>query len=200
MKLYGTVSIFSTMRFESVHQYFKRLVRSIRQFRNLPKTLSFRFQRRSALTSDERLRMEVRCVSTTKFDIRELSYDQRKSITDFFEYHAESEESVRLAYHLVYGGYNFYCVKKQSVLALSVDEEDDPIFWKITHVLYLNEQWIVLLQRLECSYEPHFKSYIILQRCPEYVCVKPLSPLHPPMTSFILGGYEGFALKHKIIK
>ena len=36
------------MRFESVHQYFKDVVRRVRNFKNLTKTLSFQFQCKQA--------------------------------------------------------------------------------------------------------------------------------------------------------
>ena len=195
---YGNLVMFCTMRFESVHQIFKRFVRNLRQFKNLPKSLSYRFQRRAAITSDERLQPLVESMSSFFFDMNELESEQRQCVKEYFN-NDPSDNNVRLSYHIIYHGYHFHCIKKQSIIPRGVDElENVPIFWKVYRILYVNEEWVLLLQKLLCSYEPHFKAYVVVKRLPEYVCTSPLSDLHPPLLTFILSGYEAVSLKHRI--
>lgn len=198
MKLYGNLAYFSTIRFEGLHQYFKRLVRVVRQFKSLPKLLTYRYQRRCATLSDEPFQRPVLCGSTSLCDVKYLDEQQRACLLDFccctsFEFPIISSE------HIIYCGYDYYTRKKQSVIVLSVDNvESDPVFWIINEILYIKGSWMLLLQKLMCSYEPHFRIYIINNRTTEYLCTRPDSPLHRPLEVFLLGGFQSIALKHVI--
>lgn len=87
------------------------------------------------------------------------------------------------------------------MIALDVDSvENEPIFWMVNYILYIEDSWILLLQKLTCSNEPHYKTYIVLERLPEYICMHPHSLLHPPLEVFLLAGYQAFSLRHVIRK
>ena len=84
-------------------------------------------------------------------------------------------------------------------MILGMEAEDTmPVAWKITHILHARNRWVLLLQRVICAYEPHFKSYIVTGRTQEIICTQPISPIHPPLECFILAGYEAFSLRHAI--
>ena len=55
----GILLMFSSMHYEAVHQYLKRLMRSVGQFKNLSKPLCYRYQRRSARTQSECLQLKI---------------------------------------------------------------------------------------------------------------------------------------------
>lgn len=89
------------MRFESVHQNFKRFVRNLRQYRNLPKSLSYRFQRRAAITSDERMRPQVESTSSGLFDLHDLESDEKRCVMEYFNNDVD-ENNVRSSNHIAY--------------------------------------------------------------------------------------------------
>lgn len=199
MKQYGNLAFFSTIRFEGLHQYFKRLVRVVRQFKSLTKLLTYRYQRRCATLCDEPFQRTVICGSTSLCDVQYLDEQQRACLLDFCCC-TSFESSIVSSEHIIHCGYDYYTHEKQSVVVLSVDNvESDPVFWIINEILYVKGKWTLLLQKLVCSYEPHFRIYIINKRTTEYLCSKPVSPLHCPLEVFLLGGFQSIALKHVVM-
>lgn len=199
MKLFGSLTTFSTMRFEALHLYFKQLIRKLKQYVNLPKTLSYRFQRRNAIIKAEIGNKEIKCRLVTPFDINELDFNQRKALLDFLALHDdEAFSDAKTSAHISVDGYDYYCKQRRTIVVFDVDPLDSLVVGLITHIIFLNGKWHTLLERVKCSYEPHFKSYIIVQRLSEYFVQYPLSVLHPPLTCFMLSGYFAFSLKHVI--
>lgn len=198
IKMFGSLANFSTMRFESLHQYFKQVMRKLKQFRNVPKMLSFRFQLRHAIISPERLKSVVECTSSEPFFLNELDFAHRESLSEHFDGNV-SFENVKFSYHIKFDGYVYFCKKKQTVIVLDFDKDVNmPVFGIVTHILFLKGRWVLLIQKLVSSFEPHFNAFIVTERLPEVICKSPSSPIHPPLTVFILAGYQAVCLKHDI--
>ena len=142
--------------------------------------------------------MGVKCETTFQLDFEEFDESQRKAITDYFPTTISSANMITASNHIVHHGYHYFCRKRQCAIVLSVDDiENNPICWLVDAILYIKGEWILLLQKLLASYEPHFKSYIV-KRSPVYICGRPVSPLHPRLETFILGGFLAVSLKHSV--
>lgn len=195
IKTFGSLANFPTMRFESLHQYFKQVMRKLKQY---PKMLSFRFQRRHAIISPERLKSVVECTSSEPFFLNELDIAHRESISEHFDGNVPFKD-VKFSYRIKFDGYDYFCKKKQTVIVLDFDEDINmPVFGIVTHILFVKEKWVLLIQKLVSSFEPHFNAYIVTKRLSEVICKSPSSPMHPPLTVFILAGYQAVCLKHDI--
>lgn len=199
IKKYGGLSPFSTMRFEALHQYFKQLTRKLRQFKNLPLTLSYRYQRRFALIRHGRLNREVKSALTSKFDFYELDCRQRNAVCAYVGVDLTDSDlrEMILSKHITHGGFDYYCKDRQTALVLEGDQYRNAMdVGLVTHIFFVSEKWILLMQKANSSYEPHFKSFIIHTRSSEYFCQSLATSLHPPVDCFILGGYLAFTMKH----
>lgn len=199
LKKYGSLSMFSCMRFEAVHRYFKRLMKKINQYKNVTMLLSNRYLRRHcALNAFQKNASIVTYQLYKTFSVEELDFGMRQSFVNF-GISVSCGEFLQSVNKLTYEGYNYFCYKKHTVIVSGVNYEYNPIFWIIVHIFSISRQWIFILQRLECSSEPHFKSYIINKRLQEYKCVSPGSEFHPPLEVKMLGGFQAISLKHTIM-
>lgn len=198
MKLYGNLFLFSTMRFEAMHQFFKDLIRRTKQFVNVPLTLSYRFQRRKCII----LSMPLSTIPVSKFnrlfDFDSLNLYQKACVLSHLRIPAISEElSVTCAKELKYGGFVFTC--KKSAIVLNVCEIDfSPDFWIVENILHFQNDWILMIRKIQTSYEVHFRSYIIDQFLETYGCVHPKAVIHFPLEVFSLNDFQAIRLKHFI--
>lgn len=165
--LYGPPRRFWTMRFESVHQYFKDLARRIRNFRNIPLTLATRYQTllASHLSSQSFMQTnrdlvvgpgKTRTLSVMPSDIRE----EIRATADLGLY--EDLEEIFCCDWLSHRGYRYNI--GSIVVTFIALEEEFPVMTEITHIMNIHSTWYIGGKDVTPS---HFDSHTW-----SYVCIR----------------------------
>jgi len=164
IKLFGGLKNFWCLRFESKHQYFKKVAQQTKCFKNITKTLAKRHQMLQAweMTSEEILLSSSNAVSKTKglkFD--KLSHNVQESIAQALKEAFESSEGVISAKCL---SANNAVYKVQGIYILNViHEEKVPLFLQVKHVFSVRNVWVLCGRMLVPQrFDVHIHAYEVV--------------------------------------
>lgn len=182
MKHYGCLKFYWNMRFEGLHQYFKRLIKISRQFRNVPFTCALRYQMRRA-TSNSFPNKENSVVPN---DIQQssilssLTYEEVTALNFYlstslgFDDVLNSSTSVKC----VRNSYEFTVSSRHACCVDTYDSVNcDYSFFSIESIVKVHEEWLILVKRLSVINHPHFNCFTVISKAMEYEVI-PLSLIH----------------------
>lgn len=161
IRLFGPGRGFWCMRFEGMHAYFKSLVSVVRNFKNLPLTLSYRRQVKqcSSLGSNRRSKpvlyagdqiVVAEIIKLTNIVNRELLYDFVPLIN------REDCNVSRLS--KVYGtSYKF-----NDLILIACEEESQPLFGLIKQMYQVQNGIVIKYEHLEALYCEELNAYNVL--------------------------------------
>lgn len=187
MKHYGSLKFYWNIRFEGLHQYFKRLLRITRQFRNVAFTCALRYQMHRAASNS--FQNKGYCIVPN--DIKQssilssLTYEEVTALNlylntslDFNEvlHSSTSVKCVRNSYDLTVSSRHASCI------ATFDSMNCDYSFFSIENIVKVHEEWLVLVKRLSVINHPHFSCFTVISKTMEYEVI-PLSLIHhAPLT------------------
>lgn len=132
-----------TMRFEAMHQWFKRMTGRCRNFINLTHTLSSRFQNLQALhISDPKfMSKDMECGDERSIRLSDVHPQFCSLVSGKVGHKVEASEYGFTCWWLVKAGVRY----QRSTIAYDFehDDFDIPLFMTITHIIKLREYWFL---------------------------------------------------------
>lgn len=159
---YGPPRHYFTMRFESVHQYFKRLTKRTGNFINLTHTLSSRYQNYKAYQLSQAKYFQSESVQSGKTQL--LSSLGHDAVELFWRYlpDVSAEENVFVANSIELNG---MCYNAGTLLitAMRIDHMDIPKFVKIEKLVCCRAKWHILgLQYETVGFREELHAYHVI--------------------------------------
>lgn len=158
----GSFSFYWCMRFEANHQYFKSLTRTIKQFRNLPYSLTVRNEMKFCLLHSKPISVEIIPTvskSTKYFCYDILNSDERLCVNQFLDITICFNTECYIATKVSYGHYTFS--KWHIVVVPATGIECDPTFFRIVKIICIDNIWFVLCVPLKVVFMVSMNSYLI---------------------------------------
>jgi hypothetical protein len=187
IKHYGCLKFYWNMRFEGLHQYFKRLLRITRQFRNVPFTCALRYQMFRAASNSFRNKDSIVVPSDMKkcFIRSSFTYEEVTAVSAYLNKHLDFDE-------VFYSSTSVKRIRNSSDLTVSTRQASciatfnpmnyDYTFFSIERIVKVHEEWLVLVKRLSVINHPHFSCFSIISKDMEYevipfslICTAPLA-------------------------
>ena len=169
------------MRFEGLHQYFKRLVRICRQFRNVPFTCALRYQMRRATSNS--FHNKGNCVvpnDIKQSSISSLTYEEVTALNSYLNtslgfnevlHSSTSVKCVRNSYEFTVSSRHACCIATYDSMNCGYS------FSSIESIVKVYEEWLILVKRLSVINHPHFNCFTVISKAMEYEVI-PLSLIH----------------------
>lgn len=181
IKHYGCLKLYWNMRFEGLHQYFKRLLRITRQFRNVPYTCALRYQMYRAASHTFRCKDTIVPSTLKQCCIRSsLTYEEFSAISNYLNttldfgemyYSPTSIRRVRNSAEFILSTQEASCIVSFNSLDSGCD------FFSIERIVKVQREWLILVKRLSVVHHPHFRCYTIISKDMKYNVV-PFSLIH----------------------
>lgn len=157
--VYGPLRHLWVMRFEAMHQYFKQIVRRVRNFKNITLTLCERFQRKRCYEFAAGLYM----LSAPKLDgvqkmlkVRDLPAGLRSVLSR--QQAAVATDNVQSTSRIVIDGKRFRV--GTFVVTDLVCSEEIPVFVQIMHIILLKGSWMICgIVFFSSSFSSHLHAY-----------------------------------------
>lgn len=169
----GCTRFYWCMRFESCHQYFKSIVRNLKQFKNIPQSLTVRWQMRFYLLKSQvsSLNLLVEAPITTHASyILNTVYEERAALSLYFGYHPTDNKVCYLSDKIKLGKYVFS--KKHVIVLFSAHMETDPTFFSILKLICLDNTWYSICNPLKVSLITQLNAYLIEESLPTMSIIK----------------------------
>ena len=131
--MFGPLWLHWCMRYEGKHQYFKRLIRTVRNFINVPKTLTKRHQM-------------LQCFElNSNFIVQDIQMTHNGSFIHSSGLPPTIQDSICSSSRNKYWSVSSVTVRENvyhvgSVIVLSVNEENIPLLFKLEYILLVDEE------------------------------------------------------------
>ena len=145
---HGLPILNSCIRFESKHQYFKRITNCSLNFKNPLFTMSKRHQLRQCLLN--KLETSRFSPSVTVYSFRSVEFFKFSiPIQCFLKKYINETDLIYESLSIYYHDLN---IKKKSVFVYDlVHTEEIPVFCQIHHLLKINEKWFAIAEKLHTN-------------------------------------------------
>jgi hypothetical protein len=173
---YGGMKCCWTMRFESRHQYFKQIARTLRQFKNIAYTCSRRYQLRMCLMMHNRTFLEPivsgTINATTVYDL--FSYEEMLVVMNYFQqsFLVNLSTSILYSTNVSIKGFNFSTTKKTALVYAIGQVENEPSFCLIEKLFHVCDDWYALCYPVKSFFFRRFRVHCLLQKSPEPIILK----------------------------
>lgn len=198
---FGPPKRYWTMRFESLHQYFKDVTKRLRNFKNISKTLSTRFQYRQACFLNEQKLLQnfsdVIGGPGKNVAIFEFPTDLRGLLKETCElpYFDEGESVFEVSW-AEFAGIRYSNDRCMVVIDLLHDDEAVPLFMDVCHIIFVRSKCYLM------GYEVHAVRFD--EHVHAYVCEKSnrwaISCLKSLSDHRAFGVYDKEGVQHVIMK
>ena len=193
---FGPPRHYFTMRFESVHQYFKRLTQCTKNFKNLTQTLSNRYQNLKAfqLSNLEFFPLEFDITSGASVVINTLGEKLSSLLINDM---VDGDEKVYITSSVELGQVKYSC---GSILIhkLADDLVSTPQFVEICKLVKIRSKWVILASKFKTlGYENKLHSYTI-RRTENYLKILPGEEIdHSLLGIYCVDGISVIPLKYR---
>jgi len=159
--LYGPLRYLWCMRFEAVHQYFKQMVRRIRNFKNITSTLAERFEMRKCCQHQGNLCLSPPVnIRGTQCAIRFPSLPQSLQRLLHDKYQISSQSHLTSVRQVILDTSHYKC--NSFIILTTVHEEEIPIFLQVSYILQYHGLWILCGQiHVSTRYIAHYDIFIL---------------------------------------
>ena len=161
--LYGPLRNLWCMRFEAVHQYFKQMVRRIKNFKNITGTLCERFQMRKCCLHQGSLCLAPSVIITGSQRVLRLESLPNSLVTVLFhKYHITSQSHLISVRQITFESTHYKC---GSFIVLDiVHEEDIPLFLQVSYLIhYMGLLLICGKIHVSTRYLPHYDLFVVCE-------------------------------------
>ena len=201
MMEYGPLRHFWVMRFEAAHQYLKRIVQRVRNFKNITSTLAKRHQAKKCFEQSANMLLlsgSVPPVAQKQVSVKQLDADlvhllgmQSGFVIGVDEIVSSTKSLSVQGLSMKVGGYMVYDV---------VDVEEVPVFVHIKYILSVRGDWFVcgILQH-PSHFVSHLHAWAVVST-EQYVVVRPSEmPDFQSLSSYKYGSEEVVILTHRVV-
>jgi hypothetical protein len=164
-----------TMRYESRHQYFKQIARTLGQFKNIAFTCAQRFQVRSCLLLETASASPSFSPSFVTHTIIGdfLSYEELTALSDFLcEPTLDISTPCSTATSVAVNGFNFSTKRRMVMMYARGAVENEPLFCIIERIICVHDDWLSICYPVESFFDQHFRSYVLEKRSPTPMVVR----------------------------
>ena len=168
LKHYGCLKLYWCMRFEGMHQFFKRMIAKTHQFRNVPYSCALRYQMYVAVSSSISNGGSTfsPCDATLTHVGSALDYDEISAINDHFSIAISLDEDITISSTLICNDLNYSLTTKEPTCYASTDPVNiDLIFHSVEKIVRVRGEWLAITSSLKVVYHPHFRVYSIEEKC-----------------------------------
>ena len=187
---YGPPRHYFTMRFESVHQYFKRLTKRTGNFINLTQTLSSRYQNYKAYQLSQTKYFKSEAVHSGK---PQLLSSLGPEVVELFQRYLpgrSSEEKLFVANNLELNGMQ-YNAGSLLVTGMKIEDMDIPEFLYIEKLICCRSKWHILGLKYETvGYREQLHAYHVIS-----TSVRQIIDAGNEIDSTLLSVYEANAIR-----
>ena len=199
IRKYGPPRYYYTMRFESVHQYFKQLIGKTKNFINITLTLSTRFQRSRAYDLNQEKYFSVHHIpSGNAKPLSSLNHQLVSAITVSFP-NIDENESIFVCNNAEIAGVS-YRKKNIYIASLTGGYFEAPRFLQVIELVKVREAWLLHVQYLETvSFNELYHSYeVIISDPASYVQPTGSELDHTPLSIYTVNGQHLIPLRYKV--
>lgn len=197
LQLYGSFRLLWTMRFEAMHQFFKQIMRTIKQFKNVTFSMAYRFQAKRCLevSSSSYGKAVTSCLHLQPFSLHELLNEELVCLQQRTLSYSMSCERA----NILYVANRMYSTKESMVIVHSIEgDEDDPVFAEVKFILYIANKWFLLCHIYPSKFITHLNAYKLLYQS-VYICIFPGEELfHPYLKTLLLFGDKYVVLEQHL--
>jgi len=172
IQLLGPMRNFWCLRFESKHQYFKKVASGTKCFKNITQTLAKRHQMRQSweFSGTDILAQDDRALSkTSAAKFSKLPVTLQSSVVDALHVDIEDDENVSCAKHITIDSVNY---KVSCVYVVgTVEEEVVPQFLYVNHICCVREVWLLCGYLLiPQRFDRHLHAYAVVEEMCSVSC------------------------------
>lgn len=195
VNIYGSLQLLWSMRFESLHQILKQLMRKTKQLKNPTYSMAHRFQSKICLEISSHMygKFPTYCKHLIPFSLNELDpleLDCVKGVICSDEFFCEAAAVLSHENRM-------YCTRLAMVIIMNINyDEDDPVFAQVKYILFIKAKWYLLCHIYVSKWFSHFNAFRLCS-VSKPVCVVPGQELfHPLLKIHILNGEKYVVLQH----
>lgn len=160
---YGSFKTYWAMRFEGKHQYFKNLIRTTQQFKNVAYTCSFRHQVTAAVLNSIANSDQVASTKTVFGSVMNtLVLEEVDSINMCLDTPLHFEEQVFTCESVTKDSATYSTVpNKPTAIVFNFSEFANADVYSLERIINIRQSFYLLAKKFDVIYHPHFNTYAV---------------------------------------